>query len=68
MRRSASRIVWVIYITAGFSLMAISPAAAYIDASTGSVIWQAVMGGLVAIPVLIAAFWGRITAFLRRKR
>jgi hypothetical protein len=68
MRRFALRVVWIIYITLGLSLLVISPAAAYMDPGTGSLIWSAVVGGLVGIPVLLAAFWGKITALFRRKR
>ena len=68
MRRFAARVGWVIYITIGFSLLVISPAAAYIDAGTGSMIWAAIVGGLVSIPVMVAAFWGKLMAFFRRKR
>lgn len=68
MDRLLARVAWVVYLTIGLSLIVISPAAAYIDPGSGSLVFQAIVAGLVAIPVAVAAFWGRITAFFRRKR
>jgi hypothetical protein len=39
----------------------------YIDPGSGSLIFQAVIGGLMAAGVGIAAFWSRITGFFQRK-
>lgn len=40
-----------------------STAHAYIDPGSGSIILQAVVGGIFALLLAIKAFWGRITAF-----
>ena len=37
---------------------------AYLDAGTGSIILQAVIGGLVGALFAIKLFWGRIKSFL----
>ena len=68
MRRAAFRAAWLVYLTVSLSLLVIPTASAYIDPGTGSLVFQAIVAGLVAIPVALAAFWGRITAFFRRKR
>lgn len=68
MNRLLSRVLWVVWLTAGLSLIVVSPAAAYIDPASGSLVFQAIVAGLVAIPVALGTFWGRITAFFRRKR
>lgn len=38
----------------------------YIDAGTGSIIIQAVIGGLAGGLLVLKIFWGRITSFFRR--
>jgi O-antigen/teichoic acid export membrane protein len=38
----------------------------YIDPGTGSLVLQAVIGGLVAAGVAVGMFWRRIKAFLGR--
>jgi hypothetical protein len=68
MRRTVFRAVWLLYLTVSLSLIVIPTASAYIDPASGSLVFQAIVAGLVAIPVALAAFWGRITAFFRRKR
>lgn len=39
---------------------------AYLDAGTGSIILQAVLGGLVGALVAIKLFWNQIKAFFTR--
>ena len=68
MRRFARSTAWVIYLTLAFSLLVISPAAAYIDPGSGSLVFQAVIAAAVAVPVALAAFWGRITSFFSRRK
>ena len=68
MRSLARRIAWVSYLTFAFSVVVVAPAAAYLDAGSGSMIFQALIAGVVAIPVMIAAFWGRITGFFSRRK
>ena len=68
MRRAARSTAWVLYLTLAMSLMLISPAAAYIDPSSGSLVFQAVVAAAVAVPVAVAAFWRRIVDFFSRRK
>lgn len=41
----------------------------YVDAGTGSIIIQAVIGAAIAIPILVKTYWRRIkSAFNSRKK
>jgi hypothetical protein len=42
-------------------------AAGYVDPGSGSFVFQALIGGLLALAVATRAFWGRITSFVRRE-
>lgn len=68
MRRFLSRAAWVAYLTMCLSLLVISPASAYIDAGSGSLIFQAVVGGLLAASLAVKVFWVRIITFFRRRK
>lgn len=68
MRRAMFRISAVMYLAVCLSLMVIAPASAYIDPGSGSLVFQAVVAAAVAVPVAIASFWGRITAFFNRRK
>lgn len=50
------------------ALFAASPAHAYIDPGTGSVLLQALIAGLAVASAAIAAFWGRIRQFFSRRQ
>lgn len=39
---------------------------AYLDAGTGSIIIQAIIGAVVGVGIFLKAFWGRITGFFKR--
>jgi hypothetical protein len=39
----------------------------YIDPGSGSFIFQAIIGGLLATAVVLRTFWGRITGVFRRE-
>ena len=66
MRRVVRSATWVLYLSLAFSLLVVSPAAAYIDPGSGSLVFQAVVAAAVAIPVAIAAFGRRIGNFFSR--
>jgi hypothetical protein len=68
LKRKVSSAVFVAYLTACFSLLVIAPASAYIDPGSGSIIFQAVVGGAMAIGLTVKVFWRRITTFFSRKR
>ncbi|MDC0358729.1 hypothetical protein OAO01_07935 [Oligoflexia bacterium] len=48
-------------------LVPVIPAYAYIDAGTGSMILQAILGGVAGLAVLLKLYWRRILAFFKRK-
>ena len=58
--RPIARLTWTLWLTAGLLLMVVSPAAAYLDPGTGSVVFQAVIAGAMAASVGVKVFWGRI--------
>ena len=39
---------------------------AYLDAGTGSIIIQTIVGGVAAIGVVMRVYWSKIKAFFRR--
>jgi hypothetical protein len=41
---------------------------AYLDAGSGSMLLQVLLGGIAAVGVAIKLWWRRITAFFRRER
>ena len=68
MRTWWSRSLKVAYMSVGLSLLFIGPANAYIDPGSGSIIFQAVVGGAMALGLGIKIFWQRIAALFSRKR
>jgi Na+/proline symporter len=44
-----------------------SPALAYVDPGTGSILLQLLLGGLAGVAVVWKLFWSRITKALRSK-
>jgi hypothetical protein len=44
------------------------PTLAYIDASTGSLLLQALAGGLAAAAVIAKVYWGRLLRFLHIRK
>lgn len=61
-----SRVVRVLLLTVAFSLVVISPAAAYIDAGSTTVMFQAIVAAIAAAGVSISMFWSRIRSFFKR--
>lgn len=55
-------------LTTGFWLLTIAPAHAYIDPGTGSLIFQIVVGGTMAVGLAVKVFWRRITSLFSRRR
>lgn len=43
------------------------PAAAYLDPGTGSMLLQALLGGVAAVGVIAKLYWHRLTAAFRGK-
>lgn len=58
---------WKILATTAVICVAVAtPAAAYLDPGTGSIMAQAIIGAVVAVGVFWRTWWHRLTAFLRR--
>lgn len=49
------------------ALLASSPAYAYLDPGTGSILVQGLLAALAAVSATIAAFWSQIRRFLSRR-
>jgi hypothetical protein len=58
----------LLWLSAGFWLLTIAPAHAYIDPGSGSLIFQVVVGGTMAVGLGLKIFWRRITSFFSRRR
>jgi hypothetical protein len=52
-------------VAAGMLLWA-TPAYAYLDPATGSVILQGLLAGIAGLMVVLRLYWGRLKAFFRR--
>ena len=68
MRSTASRIALVLYLALCFSLLFIAPAQAYIDPGSGSLIFQVIVGGAMAVGLAVKVFWRRIVTLFSRRR
>ncbi len=56
-------------VLTALTLLAASPAYAYLDPGTGSILVQALLAGLAVGSAAVAAFWSRIRQlFVRRPR
>ncbi|MBA2317132.1 MAG: hypothetical protein H0V93_05030 [Euzebyales bacterium] len=65
MKILARRVAWVVYLTMCFSLLIVPVANAYIDAGSGSFVFQAVIAFGLASAVAVRSSWGRIRSFFR---
>lgn len=50
------------------ALLASSPAYAYLDPGTGSILVQGLLAALAAASATVAAFWSQIRGFFARRR
>jgi NhaP-type Na+/H+ or K+/H+ antiporter len=62
-----SRVAMTALFFVAFSLLWIPTANAYIDPGTGSFIFQAAIGALLAVGVAIKVLWKRLTRLVNRK-
>lgn len=67
MRRLASYLTWLVWLTVCLSLLVLPAANAYIDPGSGSLIFQAVVGAAMAVSLGVKVFWRRITGFFSRR-
>lgn len=59
------RVLWVAVFVAYFTLILAPAAQAYLDPGSGSFIFQAIIGGLLAGAVAVKTFGQRIWTFVR---
>ena len=62
---------WVFVISGGalcVSLISATPAYAYLDPATGSMVIQAVIAGIAAVSVSVGIFWKRLKSFFGRDK
>jgi hypothetical protein len=65
--RAGSRIYVVAVLCLSFCLLTLPAANAYVDPGTGSFVFQAVVGGILAVALAVKMFWRRIVAFVTRR-
>jgi hypothetical protein len=64
---TGARIYVVTLLCLAFCLVKLPVANAYVDPGTGSFVFQAVIGGILAVGLAIKVFWRRIVAFVTRR-
>ncbi len=62
-----ARLFWVTILVAAFSALWLPTANAYIDPGSGSFVFQALIGGLLAAVVAIKVFWKRLIGLVSRR-
>jgi hypothetical protein len=65
--RMGSRIYVLVLLCLAFCFVSLPAANAYVDPGTGSFVFQAVIGGILAAGLAIKVFWRRIVAFVTRR-
>jgi hypothetical protein len=65
--RTGSRIYVLALLCLGFCVVNLPVANAYVDPGTGSFVFQAVIGGILAVGLAVKLFWRRIIAFVTRR-
>lgn len=68
MNNRSSRILLLVALMFGYSLVVIPVANAYMDPGSGSFVIQMLMGATLGAAVAIKVFWHRIVGFFSRKR
>jgi hypothetical protein len=66
--RRGSRIYVVSLLCLAFCSVTLPAANAYVDPGTGSFVFQAIVGGILAVGLALKMFWRRIVAFVLRRR
>jgi hypothetical protein len=62
-----ARLFWVTIMVVASSALWLPSANAYIDPGSGSFVFQALIGGLLAAAVAIKVFWKRMIGLVTRK-
>jgi hypothetical protein len=62
------RRVWIVAVSVmAFMGLLLPTANAYVDPGAGSFVFQALIGGLLAVGVTLRVFWKRLTALVSRR-
>jgi hypothetical protein len=62
-----ARIFAVVALVTVFTLLWLPVANAYVDPGSGSFVFQALIGGILAASVTLKVFWKRLVAVVTRK-
>lgn len=62
-----SRVPYISFFTIAFTCLWIPVANAYVDPGSGSFVFQALIGGVLAIAVAFRVFWHRIVGVFRKE-
>lgn len=65
-RRTASRVAWVLWLTAALSLLVVPTAGAYIDPGSGSIVFQALIAGAMGASLALKVYWRRFASLVSR--
>ena len=57
----------LILLCLAFCFVTLPAANAYVDPGTGSFVFQAIVGGILAVGLAVKMFWRRIVAFFTRR-
>lgn len=68
MSQFRSRVLFTLALTVGAWVLVVPAASAYIDGSSASIAFQALIGFIMAAGVGARMFWGRIRAFFAGDR
>jgi hypothetical protein len=63
-----SRVAFISFFTVAFTCLWIPVANAYVDPGSGSFVFQALVGGFLAVVVTFRVFWHRIVGVFKRGR
>jgi hypothetical protein len=66
--RTSSRIYVLSLLCLAFCFVTLPAANAYVDPGTGSFVFQAIVGGILAVGLALKMFWRRIVSFVMRRR
>jgi hypothetical protein len=66
--RMGSRIYVLTLLCLAFLTVSLQPAQAYVDPGSGSFIFQALVGGILAAGLVLKMFWRRIVSVFTRHK
>jgi hypothetical protein len=57
---------WMVAVTVSGAGLWTTPAHAYLDPTTGSILLQGLLAGAAGLTVVLRLYWGRVRGFFRR--